>query len=161
MPSIAALAIKTQVQFDHVARAYQLLELEHFHAGKRRRQVEQLLAQVERPFHLHHTRQYRRVREMPAEVGQVRGDAQLQGPFAVSLDLRQHLRGLGARRQEQGVDLRLGQFALGVERQLPQQAPATGQGQRFRRPGPAVNYPATCPTAGLGVSLKGCIGLGL
>jgi hypothetical protein len=36
-----------------------------------------------------------------------------------------------ARRQQQGFDLRLGQFALGVERQLPQQTPAARQGQGF------------------------------
>ncbi|MNN21516.1 hypothetical protein D3C81_1348420 [compost metagenome] len=68
---------------------------------------------------------------MTAEIGQVRWHGQLQAPLAIAFDLLQHLGRFGARRQQQGVDVGLGQFALSVQRQLSQQAPASWQGQRF------------------------------
>ena len=62
---------------------------------------------------------------------QVQWYIQFQLPFAVLLDGRA---GFDLGRpwcRQQRFDCGLGQLALGVERQLPQQAPAAGQGQGF------------------------------
>ena len=76
-------------------KAHQLLELEYFHPGKTRRQIEQLLAQHHCPVHLHHTRQHRCFGEMAAEERQVRRDRQFQRPLTGVFALAQHFRQLG------------------------------------------------------------------
>ncbi|MNL25847.1 hypothetical protein D3C87_1473430 [compost metagenome] len=55
----------------------------------------------------------------------------MQAPLALGFGLFQYLWRLGTWRQQQGFDVGLGQFALTVQRHLPQQTPASWQGQRF------------------------------
>ncbi|MNI57810.1 hypothetical protein D3C73_1128950 [compost metagenome] len=68
---------------------------------------------------------------MTAEIGQVWRHRQLQAPLTIGFDLLEDLRRLRAWSHQQGVHVRLRQFALGVQRQLSQQAPAPGQGDGF------------------------------
>ncbi|MNE71306.1 hypothetical protein D3C80_1671670 [compost metagenome] len=68
---------------------------------------------------------------MAGEAGEVRGHGYTHLQLVAFGALLQHLGRHAARRLQQGLKLRLGQLALGVERQLPQQAPASRQGQGF------------------------------
>ena len=88
--------------------------------------VHQGLAQVQRPIHLHHAGQYRRLGEMASEVGQVRWNHQLQAPLAIGLSCSS-IRRLWARRQQQGFDVGLRQFALSVQRQLRRRCQRRGR----------------------------------
>ncbi|MNN72302.1 hypothetical protein D3C81_1883260 [compost metagenome] len=68
---------------------------------------------------------------MAAEIGQVRRHCQLQAQFTIDLGLPEDFCGVWSPGQQQRIHICLGQLALGVEWQLPQQAPAAGQGQGF------------------------------
>ncbi|KZX65326.1 hypothetical protein A3710_01175 [Stutzerimonas frequens] len=114
---LAAGMIETQAQLQVIARASELLELEHFHATEAWRQVvDQFAREVHRPLDLNDARQDRRTREMAAEVRQVQRHAQLDLPVIVLPLLLHTLRFARARRQQQSVEFGLGQFALGIAR---------------------------------------------
>ncbi|MNN80232.1 hypothetical protein D3C81_1969450 [compost metagenome] len=104
------------MQLNFIPRPHQLLELQHFHPGKRTGQIEQLATEVQCPFHLHHAGQYRGFREVTTEISQVRRHTQLQAPFTLGLDLRQHFRRFRSRGHQQRFDIGLRQFALAVQR---------------------------------------------
>jgi hypothetical protein len=122
--------VEAQVQLDFIARAHQLLELQHFHAGEFSGRFSSC-GRGSAPIRPAPRRATPGLGEVAAEVGQVRWHAQLQAPLAVGFDLLQHLWGFRPWRQQQCFDVGLGQLALAVQRQLAQQAPAPGQGQRF------------------------------
>ncbi len=90
-----------------------------------------MLAQAHCPVDLHHPRQHRGLWEVATEVRQIRRDDQLKTQLIVDLLLAEQLRLFWARRKEHCIDLSLRQLALGVERQVAQDPPASRQGDGF------------------------------